>query len=69
MAFLTKYRELRGEMAQGLDEVEYNFGRAFQQLGGSAFHLFTMVPMEPSNVPFRSALSRSSTLRACLGRR
>ena len=38
MAFLTKYRELRGEMAQGLDEVEYNFGRAFQQLGGSAFH-------------------------------
>ncbi|KAM5536661.1 hypothetical protein V8D89_009756 [Ganoderma adspersum] len=33
MAFLTKYRELRGEMAEGLDEVEYNFGRVFQQLG------------------------------------
>ncbi|KAI1783533.1 TPR-like protein [Ganoderma leucocontextum] len=33
MAFLTKYRELRGETAEGLDEVEYNFGRVFQQLG------------------------------------
>ncbi|KAL7280359.1 hypothetical protein ACG7TL_005282 [Trametes sanguinea] len=33
MAFLTRYRELRGESAEGLDEVEYNFGRVFQQLG------------------------------------
>ena len=35
MAFLTKYRELRGETAEGVDEVEYNFGRVFQQLGTS----------------------------------
>lgn len=33
MAFLTRYRELRGETAEGLDEVEYNFGRVFHQLG------------------------------------
>ncbi|KAI0820756.1 TPR-like protein [Trametes gibbosa] len=33
MAFLTRYRELRGDCAQGLDEVEYNFGRVFHQLG------------------------------------
>ncbi|RPD58991.1 TPR-like protein [Lentinus tigrinus ALCF2SS1-7] len=33
MAFLTRYRELRGETAAGLDEVEYNFGRVFHQLG------------------------------------
>ncbi|KAI9062521.1 TPR-like protein [Trametes sanguinea] len=33
MAFLTRYRELRGESAEGLDEVEYNFGRVFHQLG------------------------------------
>ncbi|CDO69335.1 hypothetical protein BN946_scf184746.g16 [Trametes cinnabarina] len=33
MAFLTRYRELRGESAEGVDEVEYNFGRVFQQLG------------------------------------
>ncbi|KAI0766969.1 TPR-like protein [Trametes elegans] len=33
MAFLTRYRELRGDTAQGMDEVEYNFGRVFQQLG------------------------------------
>ncbi|KAI0049823.1 TPR-like protein [Auriscalpium vulgare] len=33
MAFLTQYRELRQGDPQGLDEVEFNFGRAFQQLG------------------------------------
>lgn len=33
MAFLTRYRELRGDTAEGLDEVEYNFGRVFHQLG------------------------------------
>ncbi|KAI0642215.1 TPR-like protein [Trametes meyenii] len=33
MAFLTRYRELRGDTAEGVDEVEYNFGRIFQQLG------------------------------------
>jgi len=33
MAFLSRYRTLRGGDAQELDEVEYNFGRAFQQLG------------------------------------
>ncbi|EIN05645.1 TPR-like protein [Punctularia strigosozonata HHB-11173 SS5] len=30
-AFLSKYRQLRADEAE--DEVEYNFGRAFQQLG------------------------------------
>ncbi|RDX56401.1 TPR-like protein [Lentinus brumalis] len=33
MAFLTRYRELRGDAAGGLDEVQYNFGRVFHQLG------------------------------------
>ncbi|KAI0031922.1 TPR-like protein [Vararia minispora EC-137] len=33
MAFLTRYRELRKGDPAGLDEVEFNFGRAFQQLG------------------------------------
>jgi len=34
IAFLTKYRTLRTETDPGnLNEVEYNFGRAFQQLG------------------------------------
>ncbi|KAI0664249.1 TPR-like protein [Cubamyces menziesii] len=33
MAFLTHYRNLRGDTGQGVDEVEYNFGRVFQQLG------------------------------------
>jgi hypothetical protein len=31
MAFLSKYRQLRSGEAE--DEVEYNFGRAFHQLG------------------------------------
>jgi len=33
MAFLSQYRKLRGADAADLDEVEFNFGRAFQQLG------------------------------------
>ena len=33
LAFLTKYRDLRGEDVDNADEVEYNFGRAFHQLG------------------------------------
>lgn len=35
MAFLAHYRELRGNDNRGLGEVEYNFGRAFHQLGTS----------------------------------
>ncbi|KAJ6611013.1 TPR-like protein [Mycena sp. CBHHK59/15] len=33
MAFLTLYRQLREEQVGGIGEVEFNFGRAFQQLG------------------------------------
>ncbi|KAJ7236030.1 hypothetical protein C8J57DRAFT_1377318 [Mycena rebaudengoi] len=33
MGFLTRYRHLRGEQADGIGEVEFNFGRAFHQLG------------------------------------
>ncbi|KAI0269808.1 TPR-like protein [Gloeopeniophorella convolvens] len=33
MAFLTRYRALRQSDEAESDEVEYNFGRAFQQLG------------------------------------
>jgi general transcription factor 3C polypeptide 3 (transcription factor C subunit 4) len=33
MAFLSRYRLIRGSSAEGVDEVEFNFGRAFQQLG------------------------------------
>ena len=37
MAFLSKYRNLRGENAEGMREVEYNFGRIFHQLGQGFF--------------------------------
>ncbi|KAF8153752.1 hypothetical protein B0H34DRAFT_65394 [Crassisporium funariophilum] len=33
MAFLSKYRNLRGTNTEGVREVEYNFGRTFHQLG------------------------------------
>ncbi|KZT05046.1 TPR-like protein [Laetiporus sulphureus 93-53] len=33
MAFLSRYRAIRGVDSDGMDEVEYNFGRVFQQLG------------------------------------
>ncbi|KAJ7033739.1 hypothetical protein C8F04DRAFT_614968 [Mycena alexandri] len=33
MALLAKYRDLREEPLDGVGEVDYNFGRAFQQLG------------------------------------
>ncbi|KAF9011799.1 hypothetical protein BDQ17DRAFT_1420213 [Cyathus striatus] len=36
MAFLTKYRTLRNVDAQGMGEIEFNFGRAFHQLGNSS---------------------------------
>lgn len=32
-AFLSRYRKLRGGQDEDVDEVDYNFGRAFQQLG------------------------------------
>ena len=37
MAFLTQYRSLRQANGTESDEVEYNFGRAFQQLGEQIF--------------------------------
>lgn len=33
MAFLSKYRKLRGIQDIGMREVEFNFGRMFHQLG------------------------------------
>jgi hypothetical protein len=33
MAFLSQYRKLRACNTRGFGEVEYNFGRAFHQLG------------------------------------
>ena len=36
MGFLTRYKALRGEDTDDMmDEIEYNFGRAFHQLGMS----------------------------------
>jgi general transcription factor 3C polypeptide 3 (transcription factor C subunit 4) len=32
-AFLAQYRTLRGGDERDVDEVDFNFGRAFQQLG------------------------------------
>jgi general transcription factor 3C polypeptide 3 (transcription factor C subunit 4) len=32
-AFFSRYRTLRGGDEHEVDEVDYNFGRAFQQLG------------------------------------
>ena len=40
MAFLSKYRNLRGENAEGMREVEYNFGRMFHQLGTGSTVIF-----------------------------
>jgi hypothetical protein len=39
MAFLSKYRNLRGMHDKGMREVEYNFGRIFHQLGKSSVSL------------------------------
>ena len=33
LAFLTQYRTLRGTDTSTLDEIEFNLGRAFHQLG------------------------------------
>ncbi|KAI0945905.1 hypothetical protein AcV7_010019 [Taiwanofungus camphoratus] len=33
IAFLSRYRALRSSDTDGMDEIEFNFGRAFQQLG------------------------------------
>jgi general transcription factor 3C polypeptide 3 (transcription factor C subunit 4) len=33
MAFMTKYRQHSRQDLRGVSEVEYNFGRAFHQLG------------------------------------
>lgn len=37
MAFLSKYRKLRGVHDRGMREVEFNFGRMFHQLGVWAY--------------------------------
>lgn len=71
MAFLTKYRELRLSNSVGQDEIEYNFGRGFHQLG-----LFT-IPSEALLLLIftfrtnRSSFSRGKALRtgARYGRR
>ena len=36
MAFLTRYREMRSIDPGTDDEIEYNFGRVFHQLGQSS---------------------------------
>ena len=41
MAFLTRYRVLRQADGTESDEVEYNFGRAFQQLGEALLRTVT----------------------------
>ena len=45
MAFLSKYRNLRGENTQGMHEVEYNFGRMFHQLG----RILKFIFLQPSH--------------------
>lgn len=42
MAFLSKYRNLRGIHDKGVREVEYNFGRIFHQLGKSSVNSFVL---------------------------
>lgn len=46
MAFLSKYRNIRS--TQAADEVEFNFGRAFQQLGTHPLNLpiFTVLNLD-----------------------
>ena len=64
MAFLSRYRSLRQSNATGLDEIEFNFGRAFQQLGIFVHSLVyaAAVIMFP-----RPAFARCQALRTCVG--
>jgi general transcription factor 3C polypeptide 3 (transcription factor C subunit 4) len=62
MAFFTRYRKLRQADAVESDEVEYNFGRAFQQLGGLSSSLMTPVFSPP---PQDFTVSPSSTMNEC----
>ena len=62
MAFFTRYRKLRQADAVESDEVEYNFGRAFQQLGGPSSSLMTPV-FSPLSQGF--TVSLSSTMNEC----
>ena len=67
MGFLTKYRELRlKESADLEDEVEYNFGRAFNQLGKKVMYPWIEGILHPLNV-FRTFDSCRKTLRTCVG--
>ncbi|KIM89674.1 hypothetical protein PILCRDRAFT_812481 [Piloderma croceum F 1598] len=57
MAFLSRYRALRKSSPKGIDEIEFNFGRAFQQLGlysHAAQHyerVFELAEGKPSDDP------------------
>lgn len=51
MAFLSRYRELRGETDEGLDEVEFNFGRIFHHLGRC--RLLSFVEPKSHHVSFK----------------
>ena len=63
MAFLSRYRELRGETAPCVEEVEYNFGRVFQQLG---MH-FTCNNDATSDVSDRTPCAGDKALRTHFG--
>lgn len=62
MAFFTRYRKLRQADTVESDEVEYNFGRAFQQLGEPSSPLMTLVFTQPSQ---DFTVSPSSIMNEC----
>ena len=60
MAFLSRYRAIRGANSEDVDEVEFNFGRAFQQLGRSSC---LIRPGPVNQCPYRAALFGRTPLR------
>lgn len=66
MAFLSRYRNIRGAHSRDVDEVEFNFGRAFQQLGKLTSLIRSGVVMIVSG---RAALFSCPSLRASFGGR
>jgi hypothetical protein len=63
MAFFSQYRAIRGSERE--DEVEYNFGRAFHQLGSIA----SVPPFASSDDGSRAIHVGHETLRTSLGDR
>ena len=59
MAFLSQYRTLRGSDCEDMGEVDYNFGRAFHQLGSCLPQVYYCINTDNAD---RSVLSCGTAL-------